>query len=43
MKLTPHPFRADIVEFTWVDLLKLMIGRQLKDGGLIARRASNAK
>jgi hypothetical protein len=39
MKWTPHGFRSDVVEFTWLDLLKMLIGKELKDGALIARRA----
>ena len=39
MKWIPHGFRSDIVEFTWLDLLKLALGRELKDGALIAKRA----
>lgn len=41
MKFTPHPFRSDIVEFTWLDLLKLMLGEELTSVALIARRESN--
>ena len=39
MKWIPHGFHNDIVEFTWLDLLKLALGRELKDGALIAKRA----
>lgn len=40
MKFIPNPFRSDTVEFTWLDLLKLACGRELKCGALIARRAA---
>lgn len=39
MKWIPHGFRYDTVEFTWLDLLKLAFGKELKDGALIAKRA----
>ena len=39
MKWTPSGFKSDVVEFTWLDLLKMLIGKELKDGALIARRA----
>jgi hypothetical protein len=38
MKFIPHAFRSDTVEFTWLDLLKLALGRELKAGALVARR-----
>jgi len=39
MKFTPHPFKSDIVEFTWFDLLRLAFGKELRDSALIARLA----
>ena len=36
MKWTPHPFTSDVVEFTWLDLLKIAFGFEVKDGALIA-------
>jgi hypothetical protein len=39
MKFTSHPFKSDIVEFTWFDLLRLVFGKELRDSALIARRA----
>ena len=39
MKWTPSGFRYDVVEFTWLDLLKLALGKKLKDGALVAIRA----
>jgi hypothetical protein len=39
MKFTSHPFKSDIVEFTWFDLLRLAFGKELRDSALIARRA----
>lgn len=41
MKFTPNPFRSDTVEFTWLDLLKLACGCELKCGALIARKEKN--
>ena len=41
MKFISNPFRSDIVEFTWFDLLRLAFGKELRDGALIARRARN--
>jgi hypothetical protein len=38
MKWTPHGFRSDEVELTWIDLLKLALGMEIRDGALIARR-----
>jgi len=38
MKWTPSGFRYDVVEFTWLDLFKLMLGKKLKDGALVAVR-----
>jgi hypothetical protein len=38
MKWTPHGFRSDVVEFTWLDLFKLALGKVVKDGALIAVR-----
>lgn len=39
MKWIPDPFRSDVVELTWWDLLRLALGREVKDSALIARRA----
>ena len=39
MKFISHPFKSDIVEFTWFDLLRLAFGKELRDGALIAHRA----
>lgn len=39
MKWTPSGFGHDVVEFTWLDLLKLALGKKLKDGALVAIRA----
>jgi hypothetical protein len=39
MKWTPHPLKSDIVEFTWLDLLRMAFGKELRDSALIARRA----
>ena len=36
MKWKPSPFKSDIVEFTWLDLIKLACGKVLKDSALIA-------
>ena len=38
MKWTPSGFRHDVVEVTWLDLLKLALGKKLKDGALVAIR-----
>ena len=38
MKWIPHGFRSDVVEFTWLDLVKLAFGKVIKDGALIAVR-----
>ena len=38
MNWTPSLHDCDVVEFTWLDLLKLALGRSLKDSALIARR-----
>ena len=38
MKWTPSGFRSDVVEFTWLDLLKLALGKKLKNGALVAVR-----
>lgn len=38
MKISHHPFRYDVVEFTWLDLFKLALGKSLKDSSLIAVR-----
>ena len=38
MKWIPHGFRSDVVEFTWLDILKLALGKKLQDGALIAVR-----
>lgn len=38
MKWTTHAFRSDVVEFTWLDLIKLAFGKVLKDKALIAVR-----
>jgi hypothetical protein len=38
MKWTPNPFKSDVVEFTWFDLLRMAFGKELRDGALIARR-----
>ena len=37
MKLTRHPFKSDVIEFTWADLLKIAFGFEVKDGALIAK------
>jgi hypothetical protein len=29
---------SDIVEFTWLDLLKMALGLEIKEGSLAARR-----
>jgi len=39
MKWTPSGFKSDIVEFTWLDLLLMAFGKELRDSALIARRA----
>ena len=38
MNWTPSMHDCDVVEFTWLDLLKLALGWSLKDAALIARR-----
>jgi hypothetical protein len=43
MKWTPHGFGRDVVEFTWLDLLKLLFGKELQDGALVAIRARGEK
>ena len=42
MKWTARPFGYDTVEFTWRDLLQLVLGRPLRDGALIAIRRGTA-
>ena len=42
MKWTPSGFGHDQVEFTWLDLFKMMIGKELKNGALVAKRACAA-
>ena len=39
MKWTPSGFGHDQVEFTWLDLFKMMLGKELKNGALVAKRA----
>jgi hypothetical protein len=39
MKWIPSPFKSDVVEFTWLDLLRLALGMELRDSALVARRA----
>ena len=39
MKWTSHPLKCDTVEFTWLDLFRMMLGQELRDSALIARRA----
>ena len=39
MKWTPSGFGHDQVEFTWLDLFKMIIGKELKNGALVAKRA----
>jgi hypothetical protein len=29
---------SDVVEFTWVDLIKLALGLEIREGSLVARR-----
>jgi hypothetical protein len=29
---------TDVVEFTWLDLLKMALGLEIKEGSLVARR-----
>lgn len=41
MKWHPHPFRSDVVTFTWKDLVKLALGKVVQDGALIARRGKD--
>jgi hypothetical protein len=41
MKFTHNLFTSDILEMTWLDLFKLMLGKELKVSALIVRRASN--
>ena len=43
MKWTPSGYGHDKVEFTLLDLFKMMIGKELKNGALVAKRASAAK
>jgi hypothetical protein len=38
MKVSINAFKSDIVEFTWLDIVKLILGKEIKDGALIARR-----
>lgn len=38
MKFTGSPFKSDVVEFTWVDLIKLALGKVLRASALIAKR-----
>ena len=38
MRFTPHPFKSDVVEFTWLDLLRMMFGKELQHKALIARK-----
>ena len=39
MNWTPSPFKSDVVEFSWLDLLRLALGMELRDGALTVRRA----
>jgi hypothetical protein len=38
MKFTGSPFKSDVVEFTWIDLIKLAFGKVLRASALIAKR-----
>ena len=38
MKFVQNAFRSDVVYFTWKDLLKLALGREISSGALIAKR-----
>ena len=38
MKWKPHPFRSDNVTLTWMDLLKLALGKKVQDGACVVRR-----
>jgi hypothetical protein len=38
MNWKPSPFKYDVVEFTWLDLLKLALGKAIKDSALVAVR-----
>lgn len=39
MEVKFNPFKSDTVVFTWLDLLKLMLGRELQASGLVVRRS----
>lgn len=39
MKITRDPFRSDVVEFTWLDLFKLALGKSISDCALVAKRS----
>ena len=41
MEVKFNPFKSDTVVFTWLDLLKLMLGRELQASGLVVRRVRN--
>ncbi len=38
MKFVQNAFRSDVVYFTWKDLLKLLLGMEVRSGALIAKR-----
>jgi hypothetical protein len=38
MKLHHHPFQYDRLELTWMDLIRLMLGREIKVSALIVKR-----
>ena len=38
MKWNPSPFESDVVELTWLDLLKLVLGIELRDSACVVRR-----
>lgn len=35
----PSAFRDDVVTLTWRDVLRLILGREVRDGACVVRRA----
>jgi hypothetical protein len=38
MRFQYHLHTSDIVEFTWLDLFKLALGLEIREGSMVARR-----
>lgn len=43
MKFHHHPFQCDRLELTWMDLIRLALGRELKVSALIVKREGSNK